>query len=187
MQFELFDEDVCVTTAHSDQAALLGARVVAFAAYPVGWILNYIDLLVSRDNIYGTPERAMQVMRRTAVLRALGIVDALGGVELELEYPDGMRRRLAVPAVLRLARRSEGLAPDGWTAYHTTLPGVPTAVSARLRGVALVRVPGRQRSRLLPVQPPVHGPRESLSVFLDRLFALADRGARRLQHVADEH
>jgi hypothetical protein len=104
LQFQLFGEGVCVTAAHPAHAALLGARVVAFGDCPIGRVLNDVDPLVSRDNVYGAPEQAMQVMRRTAVLHAPGIVDAPDGVELELAYPDRRRRRLPVPACRRPGR-----------------------------------------------------------------------------------
>jgi len=180
VQFQLFDEGVCVTAAHPDYAALLGARVLAFGDCPVGRVLNDIDPLVSRDNVYGAPEQAMQVMRRTAVLHALGIVDAPDGAELELEYPDGTQRRLAVPAVPQAwQRRNEVPAPEGWTAYHTALAGVPPLY---LRDCARPHW-----FEYLPDNDLVYfqfnsvcdGPRESLAAFLNRLFAFVDANAVR--------
>jgi hypothetical protein len=180
VQFQLFEEGVCVTAAHPDYAALLGARIVAFEDCRVGRVLDQIDPLVNRDNVYGVPERAMQVMRRTAVLHVLGIVGAPDGVELELEYPDGTRRRLAVSAAPQAwRRRNEVPAPEGWIAYHTALPGVPPLYlrdCARphwfeyLAGDDLVYVQLNSVS---------DGPRESLAGFLDRLFAFVDSHAVR--------
>jgi hypothetical protein len=180
LQFQLFGDGVCVTAASPNHVALLGARVVAYGDCPVGQVLNSIDPLVSRDNVYGAAEQAMQVMRRTAVLHALGITDAPDGAELELEFPDRTQRRLAVPAVRQAwQRRNQVPAPEGWTAYHTTLPGVPPLY---LRDCARPHwfeyLPGND---LLYCQfnSVSDGPRESLAEFVHRLFAFMDANAVR--------
>ena len=144
VEFQLFSEGLFVTAAHPDLAALLGARVVAFEDYPVPGVLAAIDPLVSRDNVYGATERAMQVMRRTAILHALGIVDAPDGAELELEYPNGRRERLAVTALPQAWRRRNEIPGSGGLdcLSHAAARRAP-AVPARLRAAALVRVPGR--------------------------------------------
>jgi hypothetical protein len=180
VQFQPFDEGVCVTAAHPGHAALLGARVVAFEDCPVGRVLDRIDPLVSRDNVYGALERAMQVMRRTAVLHALGIVHAPDGVELELEYPDGTRRRLAVPAVPQAwRRRNEVPAPDGWIAYHTTLPGVPPLYLRDCARPHWFEYLAHDALVYFQFNSVSDGPRESLAEFSDRLFTFVDTHAVR--------
>lgn len=180
LQFQLFDEGVFVTAAHPDHAALLGARVVAFGDCPVGRVLSDIDPLVNRDNAYGAPELAMQVMRRTAVLHALGIIDTPDGAELELEYPDRTRRRLAVPTVPQAwQRRNKVPAPEGWTAYHTALPGVPPLYLRDCAQPQWFEYLAGNDLVYFQFNSVSDGPRESLAEFLDRLFAFVDANAVR--------
>ncbi len=182
VEFQLFGEGVFVTAAHPDLEALLGARVVAFEDCPVPRVLDSVDPLVSRDNVYGVTERAMQVMRRTAVLHALGIVAAPDGAELELEYPGGKRDRLAVSASPQAwRRRNEMPAPEGWIAYFTVLPGVPPLYLRDCARPHWFEYLAGHDLLYFQFNSVSDGPRESLADFLDRLFAFVDtRGVRRL-------
>lgn len=180
VQFQLFDEGVYMTAAHPGQAALLGARVAGFGDCPVGRVLDRIDPLVNRDNVYGAPERALQVMRRTAVLHALGIIDAPDGVELELEHPDGALRRVALTAMPQAwRRRNEVPAPEGWIAYHTTLPGVPPLYLRDCARPHWFEYLAGDDLLYFQLNSVSDSPRESLAEFLDRLFACADTHAVR--------
>jgi hypothetical protein len=180
VQFQLFGEGAFVTAAHPDQAALLGARVVAFEGCPAARVLDQIDPLVNRDNVYGAPERAMQVMRRTAVLHALGIIDAPDGAELELEHPDGTLRRLALTAVPQAwRRRNEVPAPEGWIAYHTTLPGVPPLYLRDCARPHWFEYLANENLVYVQLNSVSDGPHETLAGFLDRLFAFVDAHAVR--------
>lgn len=180
VQFQLFDEGIFVTATHPGHGALLGARVAAFGDCPVARVLDSIDLLVNRDNVYGAPERAMQVIRRTAVLHALGIIDAPDGVELELEHPDGALRRLALTAVPQAwRRRNEVPAPAGWIAYHATLPGVPPLYLRDCARPHWFEYLADDDLLYFQLNSVSDGPRESLAEFLDRLFGFADTHAVR--------
>jgi hypothetical protein len=114
------------------------------------------------------------------VLHALGIVDAPESVGLELEHPDGTRRRLAVPAVRQAwQRRNEVPAPQGWTAYHTTLPGVPPLYLRDCARPHWFEYLADDDLVYFQFNSVCDGPHESLAQFLDRLFAFVDANAVR--------
>jgi hypothetical protein len=103
-----FADGPFITRALPSQQALTGARITAVAGRPIDEVRALIDPLIPRDNRW-TPEIwFIDYLRQPEVLVGLGIVDAVGPVEITVEMPNGEARS----AEIGLVAPDEALVPE---------------------------------------------------------------------------
>jgi tetratricopeptide (TPR) repeat protein len=170
VEFYLFTEGLYVTAADPAWLRLLGARIDKIGGRPVEEVMAALDPLISRDNEQEVAFKAPALLRRVAILHALGLVDDPGKATLAVRFPDGSSGEVTVDAIPAKPGRSYPY-PPGWQALHDTLPS-PPPLHLRNRDLAywFHYLPGADLVYFQFNSVEDH-PAEPFDAFCDRLFA----------------
>jgi tetratricopeptide (TPR) repeat protein len=179
VDFFLFTEGLFVIAAGPGHEKLLGARVEKIGDLTVEEAITALDPIIVRDNEQQVTFKITALLRSTAVLQGLGIIDDLAGATLTI-CADGTREQItlaAEPGESRLYRY-----PPDWTELPDTVPGNPRPLHLRHRDLPYW-------FEYLPAADLVYfqynavrnHPAETSAAFCDRLFGfIAERRPARL-------
>jgi tetratricopeptide (TPR) repeat protein len=179
VDFFLFTEGLFVIAAGPGHEKLLGARVEKIGDLTVEEAITALDPIIVRDNEQQVTFKITALLRSTAVLQGLGIIDDLAGATLTI-CADGTREQItlaAEPGESRLYRY-----PPDWTELPDTVPGNPRPLHLRHRDLPYW-------FEYLPAADLVYfqynavrnHPAETFAAFCDRLFGfIAERRPARL-------
>jgi hypothetical protein len=178
VEFFLFPEGLFVIAAGPGHENLLGTEVEKIGRHTVTDAISALDPVVVRDNEQQVTFMVPQLLRHTAVLQGLGIIDDLKKASLTVRGADGTSREVTLDA-----EPGEHLGdryPDGWTALADTIladtgPGQPRPLHLRHREVPYW-------FEYLPAHDLVYfqynavldHPAEPFAAFCDRLFGFVE-------------
>jgi hypothetical protein len=175
VDFFLFTEGLFIIAAGPGHEKLLGAKVEKVGDRTVEEAIAALDPVIVRDNEQQVTFMITTLLRSTAILHGLGIIDDLATATLTICATDGTREQItlaAEPGEFRLYRY-----PPDWTELPDTVPGNPRPLHLRHRDLPYW-------FEYLPAADLVYfqynavrnHPAETLAAFCDRLFGfIADR------------
>ena len=176
----LFPEGLFVIASGPGHEHLLGARVEMIGRHAIEDAIAALDPVIARDNQQQVTLVAPVLLRRTAVLHGLGIIDDLDKATLTIRAADGTSREVTLPA--EPGKRAWDRYPPGWTALADTVAGHPRPLHLRHRDLPYW-------FEYLPEADLVYfqynavrdHPAETFAAFCDRLFGFVeDRRPARL-------
>jgi tetratricopeptide (TPR) repeat protein len=180
LDFFLFPEGLFVIRAGPGHEELLGARVEKIGHLTTEEAIAALDPVIVRDNEQQVTFMVPALLRHTAVLAGLGIIDELARASLTVRAADGTRREVTVDAELDELLWDRD--PPGWTALADTVPGRPRPLHLRHRELPYwFEYLADADLVYFQFNAVRDHPGESLSAFCDRLFCfIADRRPARL-------
>jgi tetratricopeptide (TPR) repeat protein len=179
VDFFLFTEGLFVIAAGPGHEKLLGAKVEKIGDLTVEEAIMALDPVIVRDNEQQVTFKIAALLRSTAILHGLGIIDDLAGATLTI-CADGTREQITLaadPGEFRLYRY-----PPDWTELPDTVTGTPRPLHLRHRDLPYW-------FEYLPAADLVYfqynavrnHPAETFTEFCDRLFGfIAERRPARL-------
>jgi len=176
----LFPEGLFVIAVGPGYEHLLGARVEKIGRHTAAEALTALDPVVVRDNDQQVTFMAPALLRSTAVLRGLGIIDDLAHATLAIRSADGTSSDVRVdaePVEFRWDRY-----PPGWTMLADTVPAQPRPLHLRHRELPywFEYLPSADLV-YFQFNAVLDHPAETFAAFCDRLFGfIRDRHPARL-------
>ena len=164
-----FPEGLFVIAAGPGHEHLLGARVEKIGRHTIEEAIAALDPVIARDNEQQVTLVTPVLLRRTAVLYGLGVIDDPARVTLTIRAADGTSGEATLPA--EPGERTWDRYPPGWTALADTVPGHPRPLHLRHRDLPYW-------FEYLPASDLVYfqynavldHPAEPFAAFCDRLF-----------------
>ena len=170
----LFPEGLFVVAAGPGHEQLLGAKVEKIGRHTVEEAITALDPIIVRDNQQQVAFMIPAVLRYTAFLQGLGIIDDLAKVTLTVCTADGTSCEVmldAEPGELLWDRY-----PPGWSALPDTVPGHSRPLYLRHRDLPywFEHLPAADLVYFQYNAVRDH-PAETFAAFCDRLFAFIEQ------------
>jgi tetratricopeptide (TPR) repeat protein len=99
IRVDKFAEGVFITAADKEHSAIVGARVVRVGSLSAEKAFELVGTAASADSPYSYPRVVPPLFSNAAVLKALGIIESKGTLQLEVVSTDGTSVEIAIPAL----------------------------------------------------------------------------------------
>jgi tetratricopeptide (TPR) repeat protein len=174
VKFYLFGEGLFVTAAAESYRQLIGAQVLSVDGHPADEVLATIEPLISRDNDQQVRLEAPELLRRTPLIHALGLIGDPGGATLTVRFPDQTTATVVVEPVVDPHPSLTDPRPAGWISLPD-IAGPPMPLYLRNSGTSYW-------FEYLPAESVVYfqfngvrdQPSEPMAAFCERLFTFID-------------
>ena len=174
VKFYRFGEGLFVTAAAESYRQLIGAQVLSVDEHPADQVLAAIEPLISRDNDQQVTLEGPELLRRTPLIHALGLISDPGEATLTVRFPDQTTGTVAVEPVVDPHPSLTDPRPAGWISLPD-IAGPPMPLYLRNSDTPYW-------FEYLPAEAVVYfqfngvsdQPLEPIAAFCERLFAFID-------------
>lgn len=177
-----FTEGLFITATAPEHRQLLGAQVLRFDGHPVAEVAAALEPLVARDNEHWLSLRVPQLMRRSAVMHAVGMAADAEKAVLGVRLADGSASEVVVPAdTVETQLVSERPCPPSWLFLPEQLPGELPLYLRNAGAMYWFEYLAAERLAYVQFNGVGDDQAEPVRRFWERLFDVIDRqGAERL-------
>ncbi len=179
VQFYVFEEGLFVIASTPEYRKLLGVEVVQIDGHAIDEAQAQLVPLISRDNNQWIKHMTPFLLRQTAILHGLGLIDQPDQVSLDVVGRDGMRRSVTVVAEQlprgTVLRRTNPPFDPGWVQLAQTIPAPVPLYLRDLDAAYWFTLLESSRTVYFQFNRVANEPDEDFPSFSERLFDFIDQ------------